>query len=387
MEHMRYMTAGESHGKGLSVIIEGVPSGLTIDFEQIQREMKRRQGGYGRGRRMQIEQDSVDVRGGIRHGYTTGAPISLFIENKDHTHWTQVMQAEPLTEELERPRTLTRPRPGHADLVGGLKFGHRDLRDVLERSSARETAARVAVGAIAKQLLDQLGVDVFSHVRSIGGVDASVVNPMEHRETIEASPVRCADSTAADHMMQAIDQAKKDGDTLGGEVEVVVTGLVPGIGSFTQNETKLDSRIARAVISVNAMKAVGFGDGFDLARRKGSTVQDEILHDETGYFRKTNHLGGIEGGMSTGMPIRVQVAMKPIPTLYRPLQSVDIETKEPFVAQIERSDACAVPAAAVVLEAVVAVEVAGAVLEMFGSSTLERLKQSLAAYQEEVRLF
>lgn len=381
------MTAGESHGKGLSVIIEGIPSGLTIDFEAVQREMTRRQGGYGRGRRMQIEQDAVDVRGGVRHGYTTGAPISLFIENKDHTHWTQVMQAEPLEEELERPRTLTRPRPGHADLVGGLKYGHRDLRDVLERSSARETAARVAVGAIAKQLLRQLDVDVFSHVRSIGGIDAASVNPLEHRETIEASPVRCADTTASEQMMAAIDQAKKDGDTLGGEVEVVVKNVMPGIGSFTQNETKLDSRIARAVISVNAMKAVGFGDGFDLARRKGSTVQDEILHDETGYFRKTNHLGGIEGGMSTGMPIRVQVAMKPIPTLYRPLQSVDIETKEPFVAQIERSDACAVPAAAVVLEAVVAVEIAAAVLEMFGTSTLDRLKQAVTTYREEVRLF
>ena len=384
---MRYMTAGESHGKGLSVIIEGIPSGLTIDFEAVQREMTRRQGGYGRGRRMQIEQDAVDVRGGVRHGYTTGAPISLFIENKDHTHWTQVMQAEPLEEELERPRTLTRPRPGHADLVGGLKYGHRDLRDVLERSSARETAARVAVGAIAKQLLRQLDVDVFSHVRSIGGIDAASVNPLEHRETIEASPVRCADTAASEQMMAAIDQAKKDGDTLGGEVEVVVKNVMPGIGSFTQNETKLDSRIARAVISVNAMKAVGFGDGFDLARRKGSTVQDEILHDETGYFRKTNHLGGIEGGMSTGMPIRVQVAMKPIPTLYRPLQSVDIETKEPFVAQIERSDACAVPAAAVVLEAVVAVEIAAAVLEMFGTSTLDRLKQAVTTYREEVRLF
>ncbi|RDB33864.1 chorismate synthase [Exiguobacterium sp. RIT594] len=384
---MRYMTAGESHGKGLSVIIEGIPSGLIIDFDEVQREMTRRQGGYGRGRRMQIEQDAVDVRGGIRHGYTTGAPISLFIENKDHTHWTQVMQAEPLQEELERPRTLTRPRPGHADLVGGLKYGHRDLRDVLERSSARETAARVAVGAIAKQLLRQLEIDLFSHVRSIGGVDADVINPLTYRDAIETSPVRCADEEAAERMMAAIDQAKKDGDTLGGEVEVVVTGVMPGIGSFTQNETKLDSRIARAVISVNAMKAVGFGDGFELARRKGSTVQDEILHDETGYFRKTNHLGGIEGGMSTGMPIRVQVAMKPIPTLYRPLQSVDIETKEPFVAQIERSDACAVPAAAVVLEAVVAVEIAAAVLEMFGTSTLDRLKQAVTDYREEVRLF
>lgn len=384
---MRYMTAGESHGKGLSVIIEGIPSGLIIDFDDVQREMTRRQGGYGRGRRMQIEQDAVDVRGGIRHGYTTGAPISLFIENKDHTHWTQVMQAEPLQEELERPRTLTRPRPGHADLVGGLKYGHRDLRDVLERSSARETAARVAVGAIAKQLLRQLEIDLFSHVRSIGGVDADVINPLTYRDAIETSPVRCADEEAAERMMAAIDQAKKDGDTLGGEVEVVVTGVMPGIGSFTQNETKLDSRIARAVISVNAMKAVGFGDGFELARRKGSTVQDEILHDETGYFRKTNHLGGIEGGMSTGMPIRVQVAMKPIPTLYRPLQSVDIETKEPFVAQIERSDACAVPAAAVVLEAVVAVEIAAAVLEMFGTSTLDRLKQAVTDYREEVRLF
>ena len=384
---MRYMTAGESHGKGLTVIIDGMPAGLTIDFEAIQREMTRRQGGYGRGRRMQIEQDQIDARGGIRHGYTTGSPISLFIENKDHTHWTQVMQAEPLEEQLERPRTLTRPRPGHADLVGGLKYGHRDLRDVLERSSARETAARVAVGAFAKQLLNELGIEVFSHVRSIGGIDAQWKDPVEHQETIDASPVRCADEQAGQRMMEEIDAAKKEGDTLGGEIEVVVTGMMPGVGSFTQNDLKLDSRIAQAVISVNAMKSVGFGDGYELGRRKGSTVQDEIVHDASGYHRRTNHLGGIEGGMSTGMPIRVQIAMKPIPTLYRPLQSVDIETKEAFTAQIERSDACAVPAASVVLEAVVAFEIAVAILEMFGTSTLERLQAAVAAYKEEVRTF
>lgn len=384
---MRYMTAGESHGKGLTVIIDGMPAGLTIDFEAIQREMTRRQGGYGRGRRMQIEQDQIDARGGIRHGYTTGSPISLFIENKDHTHWTQVMQAEPLEEQLERPRTLTRPRPGHADLVGGLKYGHRDLRDVLERSSARETAARVAVGAFAKQLLNELGIEVFSHVRSIGGIDAPWKDPVEYQETIDASPVRCADELAGQRMMEEIDAVKKEGDTLGGEIEVVVTGMMPGIGSFTQNDLKLDSRIAQAVISVNAMKSVGFGDGYELGRRKGSTVQDEIIHDDAGYHRRTNHLGGIEGGMSTGMPIRVQVAMKPIPTLYRPLQSVDIETKEAFTAQIERSDACAVPAASVVLEAVVAFEIAVAILEMFGTSTLDRLQAAVAAYKEEVRTF
>ncbi|MFY7751499.1 MAG: chorismate synthase, partial [Exiguobacterium acetylicum] len=283
--------------------------------------------------------------------------------------------------------TLTRPRPGHADLVGGLKYGHRDLRDVLERSSARETAARVAVGAFAKQLLNELGIEVFSHVRSIGGIDAPWKDPVEHQETIDASPVRCADEQAGQRMMEEIDAAKKEGDTLGGEIEVVVTGMMPGVGSFTQNDLKLDSRIAQAVISVNAMKSVGFGDGYELGRRKGSTVQDEIVHDASGYHRRTNHLGGIEGGMSTGMPIRVQIAMKPIPTLYRPLQSVDIETKEAFTAQIERSDACAVPAASVVLEAVVAFEIAVAILEMFGTSTLDRLQAAVAAYKEEVRTF
>jgi len=382
---MRYLTAGESHGKGLSVILDGMPAGLVLDFEALDREMARRQGGYGRGRRMQIERDRIEFTGGVRHGYTTGSPVSIWIENKDHTHWKGVMQSEPVVEPLERPRTLTRPRPGHADLVGGLKFAHRDLRDVLERSSARETAARVAVGAVAKQLLKELGIEIHSHVRSIGGVDARadlVVVP----EEVEASPVRCADPDAAKRMMEEIDRAKAEGDTLGGEIEIIAEGMMPGIGSFTQNDLKLDSRIGRAVLSVNAMKAVGFGDGFELARRRGSTVQDEILYED-GYTRRTNHLGGIEGGMSTGMPIVIQAAMKPIPTLYKPLQSVDITTREAFTAQVERSDACAVPAASVVLEAVVAFELAAAILEMFGTSTMDRLKESVATYRQEVRLF
>lgn len=385
---MRYLTAGESHGSGLSVIIEGVPAGLLVDIDQVNRELKKRQSGYGRGRRMQIESDRVDVRAGIRHGRTTGAPVSFWIENKDHTHWKHVMQAEPVADDFEVKRRIVRPRPGHADLVGGLKYDHRDLRDVLERSSARETAARVAVGALAKQLLEQLDISIFSYVKVIGGVEAQV----EHtgsltrlRQIIEESPVRTIDEQAAEQMMRRIDEAKSNGDSIGGVVCTEVHGMMPGLGSYVQYDRKLDAAIARAVMSVNAIKGIEFGDGFQMAYRPGSEVMDPIDYTETGYTRMSNHLGGFEGGMTTGMPIICSAVMKPIPTLYKPLQSVDIETKEPFLAQIERSDACAVPAASLVVEAVIAFEIAREICETFGHDTVERLRKRVHDYREEVK--
>lgn len=385
---MRYLTAGESHGPGLTVIIEGVPAGLQVDVESINRELAKRQSGYGRGRRMQIESDQIEVRAGVRHGMTTGAPISFWIENKDHTHWRNVMQAGPVDAEVEIKRRVVRPRPGHADLVGGLKYDHRDLRDVLERSSARETAARVAVGALSKQLLEAVGVSLVSYVKVIGGIEAASVDYKsleDLRKAIEASPVRTPDESAGEVMMRMIDEAKAAGDSLGGVVCTEVHGVIPGLGSYVQYDRKLDARIAQAVMSVNAIKGVAFGDGFDMAYRPGSEVMDPIAYDATGYTRLSNHLGGFEGGMTTGMPIVCTAVMKPIPTLYKPLQSVDIETKEPYLAQIERSDACAVPAASLVVEAVVAFELARELCETFGHDTVKRIKSRVEAYREEIR--
>jgi len=385
---MRYLTAGESHGPGLTVIIEGVPAGLAVDIDLLNAELKKRQGGYGRGRRMQIESDRVEVRAGIRHGRTTGAPISFWIENKDHTHWKHVMQAEPIDDETEIKRRVVRPRPGHADLVGGMKYDHRDLRDVLERSSARETAARVAVGALSKQLLSQFGIHLFSYVKVIGGIEA-VIEPgrslSDLKDVIEASPVRTPDDAAAERMMARIDEAKQQGDSIGGVVAVEAHHVIPGLGSYVQYDRKLDAAIARAVMSVNAIIGVSFGDGFEMAYRPGSEVMDPIARDDKGYTRLSNHLGGFEGGMTTGMPILCSAVMKPIPTLYKPLQSVDIESKEPFLAQIERSDACAVPAASLVVEAVVAFELAREVCETFGHDTVERMQRRIEAYKAELQ--
>lgn len=384
---MRYLTAGESHGPGLTVIIEGMPAGLAVDIDLINLELKKRQSGYGRGRRMQIESDQIDVRAGIRHGRTTGAPISFWIENKDHTHWRNVMQAEPVSEDFEVKRRVARPRPGHADLVGGLKYDHRDLRDVLERSSARETAARVAVGALSKQLLAQIGISLLSYVKVIGGVETRIhsLNSLtDLRQIIEASPVRTIDESSGEEMMRRIDEAKANGDSIGGIVCTEVHGVMPGLGSYVHYDRKLDAAIARAVMSVNAIKGVEFGDGFDMAYRPGSEVMDPIAYDE-GYTRLSNHLGGFEGGMTTGMPIVCSAVMKPIPTLYKPLQSVDIDSKEPFLAQIERSDACAVPAASLVVEAVIAFEVAREICETFGHDTVERIQKRVEDYREEMR--
>ncbi|WP_409251181.1 chorismate synthase [Bacillus sp. SCS-153A] len=383
---MRYLTAGESHGPQLTAIVEGVPAGMPLSAEDINHELARRQKGYGRGRRMQIEKDQVNITGGVRHGKTLGSPLALIVENKDWTHWTKIMGIEPISseEEEEVKRKITRPRPGHADLNGGMKYGHRDLRNVLERSSARETTVRVAAGAVAKKLLNLLGIKVAGYVREIGGIAAADVeyeNIDELIEKTENSPVRCLDDAAAQKMMEAIDAAKKAGDSIGGVVEVVVEGMPPGVGSYVHYDRKLDAKIAMAIMSINAFKGVEFGLGFEMARKPGSEVHDEIAwNEEQGYYRKTNRLGGFEGGMTTGMPIIVKGVMKPIPTLYKPLKSVDIESKEEFSASIERSDSCAVPAASVVAEAVVAWELANALTEQFNSDQFENLKNSIAEY-------
>ncbi|TYR82589.1 chorismate synthase [Priestia megaterium] len=390
---MRYLTAGESHGPQLTTILEGVPAGLPLTAEGINFDLARRQKGHGRGRRMQIEKDQVQILSGVRHGYTLGSPITLVVENKDWTHWTKIMGIEPISNEdaEEVKRKISRPRPGHADLNGAIKYGHRDMRNVLERSSARETTVRVAAGAVAKQILAQFGIRVAGHVLEIGGIKA---NPPQYKrleelqEVTEQSPVRCFDASVEKEMMQAIDDAKRDGDSIGGVVEVIVEGMPAGVGSYVHYDRKLDAKIAGAILSINAFKGVEFGIGFEAARKPGSEVHDEIIWDkEKGYTRKTNNLGGFEGGMTTGMPIVVRGVMKPIPTLYKPLKSVDIETKEEFEASIERSDSCAVPAASVVAESVVAWELATALIEQFGQDRIELIKENIEKMHEHARDF
>ena len=390
---MRYLTAGESHGPQLTAIIEGLPAQLPLTAEMINKELKRRQGGHGRGRRMQIETDTVEIVSGVRHGKTLGSPVALVVKNDDWKHWTNVMGIEPIEETDEVKRQLTRPRPGHADLNGGMKYGHRDLRNVLERSSARETTVRVAVGAVAKQLLAELGVEIVSHVTEIGGIKvdpASYIGKSadEIRDIVENDAVYCADPAKTTEMTELIDATKKNGDSIGGTVEVIVEGMPAGIGSYVHYDRKLDAKIAASIMSINAFKGVEFGLGFEMARRPGSEVHDEILWDAAqGYTRQSNNLGGFEGGMTTGMPIIVRGVMKPIPTLYKPLQSVDIETKEPFQASIERSDSCAVPAASIVAEHVVAFEAANALLEQFDADQLPRLKENIESYRAYTKEF
>jgi chorismate synthase len=390
---MRYLTAGESHGPQLTTILEGIPSQLPLIADDIDQELARRQKGYGRGRRMQIEKDRVKILSGVRHGKTLGSPITLVVENKDWTHWTSIMGAEPISEseESEVKRKISRPRPGHADLVGAIKYGHRDMRNVLERSSARETTVRVAAGAVAKKILSELGIKIVGHVLEIGGVRAENLNydsVEQIQEITEDSPVRCLDEEAGQKMMKAIDEAKANGDSIGGVVEVVVEGMPAGVGSYVQYDQKLDAKIAAAIVSINAFKGVEFGIGFEAARKPGSQVHDEILwNKEDGYTRRTNNLGGFEGGMTTGMPIVVRGVMKPIPTLYKPLQSIDIETKEPFEASIERSDSCAVPAASVVAEHAVAWEVAKALVEHFGKDRIDLIADNIKAAKEHTRNF
>ncbi|GED18492.1 chorismate synthase [Kurthia gibsonii] len=393
---MRYLTAGESHGPQLTTIIEGLPSLLPITAEQINHELKRRQGGHGRGRRMQIETDTVEITSGIRHGKTLGSPVALVVTNDDWKHWTKIMGAEPLPEDVdpnEIKRQISRPRPGHADLVGGIKYGHRDLRNVLERSSARETTVRVAVGAVAKILLEQLGIRIVAHVVEIGGItiDRQAVEGKsveEIRAIVEEDPCYCVDPEASAKMVALIDETKKAGDTIGGVVEIIVEGMPAGVGSYVHYDRKLDGKLAQAMLSINAFKGVEFGIGFDAAHVPGSQVHDEIIWDEEqGYTRRTNRLGGLEGGMSTGMPIVVRGVMKPIPTLYKPLQSVDIETKETFKASVERSDACAVPAASVVAEHAIAFEIANAILDQFHADQLPQLQQQIEQMKQQAKEF
>ncbi|SCR90483.1 chorismate synthase [Staphylococcus aureus] len=378
---MRYLTSGESHGPQLTVIVEGVPANIEIKVEDINKEMFKRQGGYGRGRRMQIEKDTVEIVSGVRNGYTLGSPITMVVTNDDFTHWRKIMGAAPISEEEREnmKRTITKPRPGHADLVGGMKYNHRDLRNVLERSSARETAARVAVGALCKVLLQQLDIDIYSRVVEIGGIkDKDFYDSETFKANLDRNDVRVIDDSIAQAMRDKIDEAKNEGDSIGGVVQVVVENMPVGVGSYVHYDRKLDGKIAQGVVSINAFKGVSFGEGFKAAEKPGSEIQDEILYNsEIGYYRGSNHLGGLEGGMSNGMPIIVNGVMKPIPTLYKPLYSVDINTKEDFKATIERSDSCAVPAASIVCEHVVAFEIAKALLEEFQSNHIEQLKQQI----------
>lgn len=385
---LRYLNGGESHGKYLLAVLEGVPAGLPLTPDMVNSDLARRQKGYGRGGRMRVEEDRVEFACGVRHGKTLGNPIGLLVANKDWENWKDVMAVEP--SQAPPAKVVTRPRPGHADLVGAIKYGHRDIRNVLEKASARETAIRVAIGGVAKALLGQFGMRVVSYTMEIGGVTATRINdPLVAYDQAERSDVRCPDEAAGAQMIERIRAAKHKGDTLGGVFEVVVTNPPIGLGSYAQWDRRLGARLAMAAMSIQAMKGVEIGMGFEAARRFGSEVHDEIYYAQGGkqFFRKTNNAGGLEGGITNGQPIVLRVAMKPISTLYSPKKSVDIETKEPFDATVERSDICTVPAAGVVGEAVVAFEMANAMIEKFGGDSLEEIKRNYDAYQAYVRTF
>ena len=386
---MRYLTAGESHGPELTTIIEGVPAGLTLSVEAINQELARRQGGYGRGGRMKIEKDQVRITSGVRHGKTLGSPITMIVENRDWKNWQKVMSVEPVAEKEEKLRRVSKPRPGHADLVGGMKYHHSDLRNVLERSSARETTMRVAIGALAKQILAAVDIKIASHVAILGGIEAAIPTELsvdEIKAKTAASEVNMVDESVEKSVKALIDQTKKAGDTIGGVVEVRTDNVPAGLGSYVQWDRKLDGKIAQIMMSINAFKGVEFGIGFEAAHQPGSKVMDEIVWNE-GYSRTTNHLGGFEGGMTNGEQIIVRGVMKPIPTLYKPLMSVDIDTKEPYKASVERSDSTAVPAASVVAEHVVATVLAEEILEKFSSDTIDELQHAVAEYRKEIKNF
>jgi chorismate synthase len=387
---LRFLTAGESHGQALVAILEGMPAGLSIDFDAITTQLRRRQTGYGRGRRMAIESDHAQALSGIRHGVSTGAPIALQIPNKDWENWQRTMHVESVMPDTatgtDRP-DVTRPRPGHADLAGFVKYGHDDMRNVLERASARETAARVAVGAIARQLLQIVGVEIVSHVTGIGS--AVVVDPLaigfeEARAISGESPLHCADAAIERQMIAEIDRARDAGDTMGGSFEVIAHAVPPGLGSHVQWDRKLDGRLAQALMSIPAIKAVGIGRGPAVATVPGSKVHDEILLDRDNRSiplrRPTNNAGGLEGGVTNGEDLRVTGYMKPISTLMKPLRSVDLATMTESPATIERSDVCAVPAAAVVAEAMVAIVLADALVEKFGGDSVEELVTNWQAF-------
>jgi chorismate synthase len=383
----RWLTAGESHGRALVAICEGVPAGVQVTTEDLAAALARRRAGYGRGARMTFEQDEVELTAGVRHGRTLGGPVAIRIANTEWPKWEAVMSADPVAAEqldgLARNAALTRPRPGHADLTGMQKFGHTDARPVLERASARETAARVALGEVARRLLSQvLGVEILSHVVAIGQIaapDGTMPGPRD-RAAIDADPVRCADPATSQAMVAEIDTAKKEGDTLGGVVEVLAFGLPPGLGSFTHWDRRLDGRLAGALMSIQAIKGVEVGDGFTTATRRGSVAHDEIEATEEGVRRRTNRAGGVEGGMSTGEPLRLRVAMKPISTVPRALDTIDTSTGEPAKAINQRSDATAVPAAGVVAEAMVALVLAEAAIEKFGGDSAEEMRRNAETY-------
>ena len=384
---LRLLTAGESHGKAVTAILEGMPAGVPLSREGIDRDLRRRQGGYGRGKRMQIERDEVELLSGVRHGYSLGSPITLLVQNRDHAKWQDVMNADP----IEGPvgRRLTRPRPGHADLAGGLKYGRKDLRDVLERASARSTVARVAAGAVCRQLLAPFGVHIAGHVVALGDVKARPFTGGfdELAAAAEASEVGCADPEASVRMMAAIDAAREAGDTLGGIFEVIATGVPVGLGSYVEWDRKLDGRLAQALCSIQAIKGVEIGEAFAVACSPGSRAHDEIEFSGNRFRHRTNRAGGIEGGVTNGEDIVVRAAMKPIATLMQPLHSVDVETKDAALAGIERSDVCAVAAARVIGEAAVAFVLAQAFLEKFGGDSFDELRDHVSAFEARLAAY
>jgi len=373
---IRYMTSGESHGKCMIAILDGMPAGLLVDEVCINRDLARRMLGHGRGKRMTIERDRIEVLSGLRRGRTIGSPIAIVVNNADHS--------------IDKMPVVIEPRPGHADLAGALKYNTKDIRDVLERASARETVARVGVGAIAKALLNEFGIRITSHVTAIGNIEAKIkgLGISQIVAISEKSPVRCADPAASGLMCKEIEKAAAACDTLGGVFEVIISGVPAGLGSYTQWDKRIDANLARAIMAIQAVKGVGFGIGFESARRKGSMVHDEIFYDKKkGFYRNTNNAGGIEGGMTNGEDVIVRAAMKPISTLLKPLASVNIKTKKPVRATVERSDVCAVPAAGVIGEASCAIEIANAMIEKFGGDSITEMKRNFDGYIKQVKEF
>jgi chorismate synthase len=386
MARLRWITAGESHGPRLTAIVEGIPAGLALLAADVDGDLARRQRGYGRGGRMKIETDRVEFIAGVRGGETLGSPIAMSVVNRDYENWTDRMSPAPLP---APPEKLTRPRPGHADLAGGMKYDRRDLRDILERASARETTQRTAVGAVCRKLLGAVGIDVFAHVVAIGGVEAQGLDgvaPADLKALSRASDLACADATGGEQMKDAIREAAHAGDTLGGVFEVVATGVMPGLGSHVQWDRKLDGRLAQAMMSIQAMKGVEIGAGFAAARTRGSNVHDPIHYDAPShrFTRPTNRAGGLEGGITNGEPVVCRVAMKPIATLKKALASVDVETKEAYLAAFERSDVCAVAAASVVGEAMACIVLADALVEKFGGDSMRELERNVATYRAQL---
>jgi chorismate synthase len=386
---LRWITAGESHGPELVAVLEGLPAGVPANTDMLKDALSRRRLGYGRGARMKFEQDNVTFSGGVRHGLTMGGPIAICIENTEWPKWQEVMSADPIDSELQgaRAEPLTRPRPGHADFTGMQKYGFLDSRPVLERASARETAARVALGSVASSFLNELGISLVTHTVAIGSVSSALDAQLPTRkdlEKLDEDPVRCLDAETSKRMIAEIDECHKDGDTLGGVTETLVYGTPPGLGSFVHWDRRLDSQLAGALMGIQAIKGVEFGDGFETAKRRGSAAHDEIIREDGVARRLTDRAGGIEGGMSTGGVIRVRIAMKPISTVPKALQTIDISTGEATKAQHQRSDVCAVPAAGVVAEAMVALVVANSVLEKFGGDSLAETKRNMESYLENI---